>query len=324
MKLSELAELLHPAKLVGEDVEIEALAPPGQGEQNTAEVWRKGPVDCSGPAVVEHELEVDGPVNYLRVRELDDKLPKLLYEFESELPLDGISESATIAPDFTYAEPIHVGPGAVIGPKVSCGPRTRIEAGVSIVGRTTLSSGVHLHSGVRIQCPASLGENSEIHSNTVIGADGYGYQQKKGEHVKIPQIGGVEIGGAVEIGANCTVDRGTIGETVIGTGTKIDDQVHIGHNCQIGENCLLVGKSGISGSVELGDHVIVAGQSGIKDHVKVADRVTIASRSGVTKDITEEGVTVSGYPARSHREELKQEALIRKLPEMYEKLKKIE
>lgn len=324
MKLSALNKQFQSAELVGEDQEITGLVPPGRGDEQTAELWREGTVNCSGPAIVDGELEVESAPVHLRVEELNDKLPELLAEFESSPTFSGISENAEIADDFEFQAPIHIGPGTVIGPGVSCGKEVRIEPNVTISGQVRLDSGVHLHSGVQIQSPAQLGENVEIHSNTVVGADGYGYQQREGQHVKIPQIGGVKIGANVEIGAVTTIDRGTVGKTTIGRGTKIDDQVHIAHNCEIGACCLLVGRAALAGTVKLGEQVTIAGQSIVKDHVRIADRVTVAGRSGVTKDIEEEDVVVSGYPARPHRKELRQKAMLRKLPEMYKKLKQLE
>jgi UDP-3-O-[3-hydroxymyristoyl] glucosamine N-acyltransferase len=160
-----------------------------------------------------------------------------------------------------------------------------------------------------------IGNRTVIHSNTVIGSDGYGYEQTGEDHEKIPQVGRVIIHEDVEIGASAAVDRATYGRTVIGAGSKLDNHVHVAHNCKIGENCLLVAKSGLAGSVTLGDNVILAGMAAVEDHNTLADGVIVAAKAGVTKDIDEEGAVVSGFPARAHDEQLKIQALSRKLPQ---------
>lgn len=323
MRFSELKKILG-GEIQGRDVGVEGLAPPGEGSDKVAEVWKSGPVETKSPAVVDADLEIDRASDYLVVSDLEDKFHELLAHFEEEPDFNGVDETARFGDNFDYQRPVHVGAGAVIGDDVSCGSRVRIGPGVTVGGEVHLADGVHLHPGVRIDSPAYIGSNTEIHSNTVIGADGYGYQQIEGQHVKIPQIGGVHIGDDVEIGANSTIDRATLGDTEIGSGTKIDDQVHVAHNCKVGESCLIIGKTGLAGSVNLGDGVVVSGGVTITDHVEVADRVKIAGRSGVTKDIDEPGTVVSGFPAQPHRDELRQQAMVRKLPRMYERLKELE
>jgi UDP-3-O-[3-hydroxymyristoyl] glucosamine N-acyltransferase len=159
-----------------------------------------------------------------------------------------------------------------------------------------------------------------LHGGTVIGADGYGYVSDGQRHVKIPQTGRVVIEDDVEIGANCSVDRATFGTTLIRKGVKLDNQVHIGHNCIIGENTLIVAQVGIAGSVEIGKNCTLAGHSGVLDQLKVGDQVTITTRSIVTKDVPSHS-TVSGHPAMDHRQWMKLEALIRRLPDFYEESK---
>ena len=162
-----------------------------------------------------------------------------------------------------------------------------------------------------------------IHAHAVIGADGFGYREVDGRHVKVPQLGHVEIGDDVEIGACTTIDRGTFGPTRVGDGTKIDNLVQIGHNCQIGRNNILVSQAGIAGSTSTGEHVVVAGQAGIRDHVSIGDRAVIGPQAGVTKDVPE-GASLLGSPAVPERDFKLVTASSFKLPEMRRTLRRVE
>lgn len=323
MTLSELVDRLDGAKLKGEDREFNGVNEPGRSDGSELEIWLEGPVSTGAPALVDSELDVEKCPAYVMVDDLFAQLPAVLSEFQPAETTPDVSPHAVLADDFETPESLYVGPFTTIGPSVTVGENVVIRDSVTIRGNVTIDDDVTIKSGVRIESPAEIGPRTTIHSNTVIGADGYGYREIDGEHHKLPQVGGVVIGENVEIGAEVTIDRAMYGETVIGTGTKIDNHVHIGHNVKIGKHCLLVSMTGISGSAELGDHVTMAGQSGVKDHVTIADDVTVGGRGGVTKDIEEEGTVVSGYPARPHREALKQKALVRKLPAMKKQLGKL-
>lgn len=169
----------------------------------------------------------------------------------------------------------------------------------------------------------SVGENCLIHSGAVIGADGFGFERTSSGLVKIPQMGGVKIGDNVEIGACTTIDRATMGDTVIGSGTKIDNQVQIGHNVKMGKNCIICSMSGIGGSSELGDNVTLSIQAGITDHAKIGDNVIIAGRSGVTNDVPSNSI-VSGFPARPHNEAKRALVLAADLPSLYKRIRILE
>ncbi len=198
-----------------------------------------------------------------------------------------------------------IGPNAVIGDDVTIGQDCRILANASIRERCILGNRVILQPG------------------SVIGSDGYGYEFSEGRHQKIDQVGIVEIGDDVEIGANTTIDRARFGKTLIGEGTKIDNLVQIGHNVVIGKHCLIVAQNGISGSSRLGDYVTSAGQVGIVGHITVGDKVTITARSGVTTDLSA-GEIYSGRPAKPYREEMKLRAYVRRLPKLIERVKALE
>ncbi|HAX61437.1 MAG TPA: UDP-3-O-(3-hydroxymyristoyl)glucosamine N-acyltransferase [Elusimicrobia bacterium] len=179
-----------------------------------------------------------------------------------------------------------------------------------------------IYPNVTVRENIVIGNNVIIHSGTVIGSDGFGYVQENGLLKKIPQIGIVEIADDVEIGANVTIDRATTGKTFIGKGTKIDNLVQIAHNVQIGNNSIIVSQAGISGSTKIGNGVTVAGQAGLIGHITVGDGAIIAAQAGVIGDVPAKE-TVSGYPARPHKHAMKIYALIQKLPELFEEIKKL-
>ncbi len=190
-----------------------------------------------------------------------------------------------------------IGPLCVIGADVEIGARTVVQAGSVIMDRVTIGNDclIHPHCTVREDC--SLGDRVVVQPGAVIGGDGFGFVMHDGEHVKIPQLGTVVIESDVEIGANTTIDRGRFTATRIGRGTKIDNGVMVAHNVQVGERCLLVAQSGISGSTRLGDNVVLAGQVGLVGHIDIADNVTLLGQSMATKNINEAGVW-AGSPAR--------------------------
>ena len=179
------------------------------------------------------------------------------------------------------------------------------------------------YSNVTIREFTKIGNGSIIQPGAVIGSDGFGFVKVKGHNMKIEQIGNVIIGEEVEIGANTCIDRGTIGDTVIKKGTKIDNFVHIAHNDIIGEDCFIVAQTGISGSVEIGDNTTRAGQVGVAGHLKIGNNVIIAARSGVTNDVPD-GKQMSGYPLREHMEDLRVKMSMGKVPELIKKVRKIE
>lgn len=222
-----------------------------------------------------------------------------------------LGEDVTIGPYAVLEEGVHVGDGVRIGPHVVIGRDSRIGS------RSVLHPHVVLYSG------SELGEDVILHAGVRVGVDGFGYVTVDGTHRKIPQVGRCVIGDGVEVGANCTLDRGSLGETRVGSGTKLDNLVHLGHNVRIGRSSILTGQVGIAGSARVGDGVMCGGQSGIGGHLEVGDGARIGAQAGVIGDV-EEGQTVSGFPARDHRTFLRSTALVLKLPELRRKVREME
>jgi UDP-3-O-[3-hydroxymyristoyl] glucosamine N-acyltransferase len=199
-----------------------------------------------------------------------------------------------------------ISPKATLGANVAVGPFTSIGDGVAI------GEGTILHANVTIYAGCKIGKRCVLHSGVVIGSDGYGFVNVDGKHKKIPQIGIVRIEDDVEIGANSTVDRAALGETVIGEGTKIDNLVQVGHNVRIGKHCLLVSQVGIAGSTELGDYVVAAGQAGVSGHLKIGPRAQIGGASAVFQDVPA-GTKVVGNPALPFREYARRDMMLKRL-----------
>jgi UDP-3-O-[3-hydroxymyristoyl] glucosamine N-acyltransferase len=229
-----------------------------------------------------------------------------------------VDSSAVLDPQKTRVHPgaaimagATVGDGCEIGPNSVIGENAVIGRDCQLMANTT----------VRERCV--LGDRVILQPGAVIGSDGYGYELVDGRHVKIDQVGIVEIHDDVEIGANTTIDRARFGKTIIGEGTKIDNLVQIGHNCVIGKHCLIVALCGISGSTRLGDYVTMAGQAATGGHVTIGDKATIAGRTGVTTNLPG-GEVYAGFPALPFREEMKLRASVRRLPKLVERVKALE
>lgn len=233
-----------------------------------------------------------------------------------------IDPSAHIHPTALVASDAEVGPFAVIGADAVVGARTVIHAGVAVGRRCRLGADVVLHPHVVLYDDCTLGDRVIVHANSVLGADGFGYRTQGGRHVKVPQLGTVEVDNDVEIGACTTIDRGTFGPTRIGAGTKIDNLVMVAHNCQIGKHNLFVSQVGIAGSTSTGDYVVMAGQVGVADHLHIGDRAMLGAKAGVHKDVAP-GSRMLGAPATPDREQMRIMMTLEKLPELRREIKKI-
>jgi UDP-3-O-[3-hydroxymyristoyl] glucosamine N-acyltransferase len=233
-----------------------------------------------------------------------------------------IHPTATIGRGARIGRDVTLGANTVIGAGASLGDRVVVEANSVIGDEVTIGADSVLWPGVVVNSGSELGERVILHSGVRIGSDGFGYVQQKGAHVKIPHVGRCRIEDDVEIGANTTVDRGSIDDTVIGAGTKIDNLVQIGHNVRVGRGCLIMALVGIAGSARIGDGCIIAGQAGLGGHINIGDRATIGGQSGVFGDVPA-GETWSGYPARPHRESLRATAALLRLSGLMKRLERM-
>lgn len=244
------------------------------------------------------------------------------YQPEPAPRITGIDPRAVIDETAKLSPGVVVHPFAVIGYLSEIGPDTEIRAGAVIGSRCKIGAGCVIHPHAVIYDNCVLKDRVIIHAGTVIGADGFGYKSGRLGHEKVPQLGNVEIADDCEIGACTTVDRGTFGPTQIGAGTKIDNLVQVGHNCQIGNNNLIVSQTGIAGSCKTGSFVVIAGQVGLADHVKLADGTVVGAKSGVMRN-SKSGERLLGAPARPERDEKKILISLEKLPEMIREIRRL-
>ena len=259
------------------------------------------------------------------------RVPNARIAFAKVLPLffpepvfpGAVHPSATLAPSAQVDGTAFIGPGCVVGENVRIGPGTVLEANNHVGANSSLGAGVHLFPNVVIYPRSQIGNRVRVHAGTVIGSDGFGYVLDGGVHRKVPQIGHVIIQDDVEIGANVTIDRGALGPTIIGKGTKIDNLVQIGHNVVIGDHCLLISQVGIAGSTKLGNYVILAGQVGLAGHLKLGNRVTVAAQSGVMHDIGD-GEKWFGSPASPDRQMKRQLLALQQLPALLRRVRDLE
>lgn len=326
MKLSEIAKVLN-AELVGDgDVEIKRVA----------EIQNAKEGDITFIANPKYERFFDTTnasavivsKNFSKRREdvsmlvVDEpyfafvKTLKLLNPPVEFLP-SGIHPTAVVAETAVLGKDVRIGANVVIGERVKIGDNTIIMPGVVIGDDVEIGTDVLIYPNVTIYHKCKIGDRVIIHSGTVIGSDGFGFVPRPdGTYEKIPQVGIVVIEDDVEIGSNCSIDRATLGETIIKRGAKLDNLIQIAHNVVVGENTVIAAQTGIAGSTKIGKNCVLAGQVGIVGHIEIADRTTIAAQSGVSKSITEPGKVYFGYPAREHSTALRIEGAIRQLPEL--------
>jgi UDP-3-O-[3-hydroxymyristoyl] glucosamine N-acyltransferase len=239
---------------------------------------------------------------------------KLHPEPAAEFCDSNVHPTAVIGPDS------RISPMATIGARTVIGARAVIHPGVHIGDDCVIGDDCEFFPGVVLYRKTKIGNRVRVHANSVLGADGYGYAFHGGRHEKVPQIGWAEVADDVEIGSCTTIDRGALGATRIGTGTKIDNLCQIAHNVQIGSHCLIVSQTGISGSTTLGDYVTMAGKVGTAGHIHIGSRSIISGNSMVAKDVPD-GSHRSGYLARPHKERIESQAAVNRLPKILKKLK---
>jgi UDP-3-O-[3-hydroxymyristoyl] glucosamine N-acyltransferase len=235
----------------------------------------------------------------------------------------GIHPAAAIAKSAQVDPTAHIGPHCTIGERVKIGARSVLQAGNFIGDDSQIGDETNLFPNVILYPRTQIGNRVRVHANSVIGSDGFGYVQDGGIHRKVLQIGNTIIGDDVEIGAGVTIDRGALGATTIGNGTKIDNLVHIAHNVQIGEHCLLCAQVGIAGSAEVGNYVVMGGQVGIASHLKIGNQVTVASRAGVMHNIPD-GEKWLGVPAQPDKQAKRILIALQRLPELLKRVAELE
>ncbi|MBU3926504.1 MAG: UDP-3-O-(3-hydroxymyristoyl)glucosamine N-acyltransferase [Bacteroidetes bacterium] len=271
-------------------------------------------------AIVDEKLNFEPGENraLIKVKNADLAMARLLEVFDPGLPSfdEDIHPTAVVHPSATIGKGCKIGANSYVGKEVILGEGVLIYPNVTILDETKIGRGTIIWSGTVIRERCEIGSFCIFHLNVSIGADGFGYRPSEDGRglVKIPQIGNVVIGNAVEIGANSCVDRGKFSSTIIGDGCKIDNLVQIAHNCVMGRSCIMAGHSGLAGSVTLGDGVIIGGSASIKDHITIQSGAIVGAGSGVMNDVPA-GKTVLGYPATEARDMLKQWVALRKLAE---------
>jgi len=263
-------------------------------------------------------------VRIMLVPDADLAVAKLLERFAPPVqkPAWGIDASAHVAATSLIGPDAMIGPRVVIGERSRVGARVQLHAGVVVGDDVVIGDDCVLYPNVVIRERITLGNRVIIHSASVIGSDGFGYRWDGTKHAKIPQIGTVIIEDDVEIGSCACIDRAKFSSTRIGRGTKIDNLAQIGHNVQIGPHCVIVGQAGVAGSVLLGTGVVLGGQSAVRDHVRVGDQAMVAGCSGVMEDVAAKTV-VSGLPAYPHRQSLREQAALRRLPELITQVRQL-
>ncbi|HQY89166.1 MAG TPA: UDP-3-O-(3-hydroxymyristoyl)glucosamine N-acyltransferase [Tepidisphaeraceae bacterium] len=260
-----------------------------------------------------------------KVVDVELALAKLLPSFarKMEVPAVGVHPSAVVDPSATIDPTACIGANATIGPEVKIGARTLIHPGVVIGAASVIGTDCELHPNCVIRDQSRIGNRVNIKANAVIGSDGFGFRWDGTQHVKIPQVGIVVLEDDVEIGSCSAIDRAKFGETRVGRGTKIDNHVQIGHNVKIGMLSIICAQTGIAGSGVIGNGVVLAAGVGVANHSKIGDRVTAAARTGVAADVPP-GQIIAGAPYVPHRQWLREQAAIHKLPELIERVKELE
>lgn len=265
-------------------------------------------------------------VTLIRVPDAYSAFATLLAKYQEivQQQLTGIQQPVYIASTATYGENVYIGAFAYIGENVQIGNNSKIFPNVYIGNNVSVGDNTIIHPGVKIYHDCKVGNHVNIHAGTVIGSDGFGFApQADGSFKKVPQIGNVVIEDNVEIGSNATIDRATIGSTLIKSGAKLDNLIQIAHNVEIGNSTVIAAQSGVSGSTKIGKGVMIGGQVGIVGHIQIGDGARINAQSGVSKSL-EPGKAVTGSPAYDYTAALRSQAVTRKLPELDKRVKELE
>lgn len=279
--------------------------------------------------IINDSLELKKPVNatLIRVPDAYVAFATLLetYQQLQSQQLTGIQQPVYIDATAKMGEQVYVGAFAYIGEKVVIGNGVKIYPNAYIGNNTIIGDHSVINPGVKIYHNTVIGKNVTIHAGTVIGSDGFGFApQADGSYKKVPQMGNVVIEDNVEIGANTTIDRATIGSTIIKAGAKLDNLLQVAHNVEIGHNSVIAAQAGISGSTKIGNNVMIGGQAGIVGHIQIADGSKINAQSGVSKSIKTPNTAVTGSPAYDYTAALRSQAVARNLPELEQRVKALE
>ncbi len=278
--------------------------------------------------IINEALKLRQPVNatLIRVPDAYSSFAQLLGAYQELVAkqLKGIQQPSLISNSASLGENVFVGAFSYIGDNVQIGENVKIHPQVYIGNDVKIGKDTVLHPGVKIYQGCKVGANVTIHGGTIIGSDGFGFApQTDGTYKKVPQIGNVVVEDNVEIGANCTIDRATIGSTIIHAGAKLDNLIQIAHNVEIGSYTVIAAQSGVSGSTKVGKNVMIGGQVGIVGHITIADGSRINAQSGVTKSINAP-MAVTGSPAFNYAAALRAQAVSRNLPELEKRIKELE
>jgi UDP-3-O-[3-hydroxymyristoyl] glucosamine N-acyltransferase len=330
LRVTEIADQLSAHWEGDGDLEITGAAPlESAGPHETAFVGnRKAAAGAAQSRAGCLVVTLDFPKGRTLIRVADPRgafarLIGLLYPRPETTP--GIHASAVIAPDAEISDSASIGPHATVGARARIGERSRIGAGCAIGADVRLGCDCTLHANVTIYDNVTVGNRAVLHSGVVLGADGFGFVLQGDHYEKFPQIGRVEIGDDVEIGANSCIDRAALGVTEIGDGVKLDNLVHIAHNCRIGRHVVIAAQTGLSGGVVVEDYAVIGGQVGIGDKARIESGAVLGSGCGIlTSKIVRKGQLVWGTPARPLKEHLEQLANLARLPELRKEVAAIE
>jgi UDP-3-O-[3-hydroxymyristoyl] glucosamine N-acyltransferase len=273
------------------------------------------------------ELKQRVHATLIRVADAYVAFASLLQKYQEMMQeqLTGIQQPSFIDNSATLGENIFVGAFTCIGENAIIGNNVKLYPGVYIGSDVIIGDNSILHPGVKIYFGCFIGKQVTIHAGTVIGGDGFGFApQDDGTYKKVPQIGNVVIEDNVEIGCNSTIDRATVGSTIIHKGTKLDNLIQIAHNVEVGSNTVIAAQAGISGSTKLGSNVMIGGQAGIVGHLQIADGAKVNAQSGVSKSIKQKNAAVTGSPAYDYTSALRSQAISRNLPQMEKRLAELE
>jgi UDP-3-O-[3-hydroxymyristoyl] glucosamine N-acyltransferase len=273
------------------------------------------------------ELRQDVKPSLIRVPDAYSAFATLLSKYQElkTQQLVGIQQPSYVAPSASLGDGVFIGAFAYIGEKVTIGNQVKIFPQCYIGNNVTIGDNSIIHPGVKIYYDCKIGKQVTIHAGSIIGGDGFGFApQADGSFKKVPQIGNVVVEDGVEIGSNATIDRATIGSTIIRSGAKLDNLIQVAHNVEVGHNTVIAAQAGVSGSTKIGNNVMIGGQAGIVGHITIADGSKINAQSGVSKSIKSPNTAVTGSPAFDYTSALRSQAISRNLPEMEKRLKELE